>query len=524
MHARLIASVAALLAVLAGCGSGGTAGSPGPAHGGATAECPPVDHAAIDPNATFTWMYSVANTSFDPDKITTSNSQMYLYPIYDSLVHLDDKGEPRPMLARSWSVGDGGRSLTLQLVDNWKYHDGTPFDAASVKANLDRHRGEGSFNRQALSDISGVSVLDRRTVKIETINGAAPLVGILASSAGMMMSPAVFNDPGQSLKPTGGSGAFSLASYQPGSKVEYSAVPGYWEPDALRVAKMVFLISSDDNARLNSVITGAADATFLRESMYAPAKGGGLVVCQKPSMSSYTMALNVARSEFAKPEVRRAINLAVDRSAIAAITDGFCDPSVQMFPTSFYASDPELTPDRYPHDVAKARQLLDSVGLGRGFEFTLETNNLDAYQKVAEVIQANLQEVGIRVTVLPVELPRLMEDFSVNKKADAQLVQQKAEADPSIQIEAYYLRGGFSNPGDYGNPAISQLHTQAKAAATTNERAEIYRKLFAKAHEEAASPVILCHLTTPMATNQKVMGLEIYSDGSRQFRGIAVRK
>ncbi|WP_084210986.1 ABC transporter substrate-binding protein [Pseudonocardia acaciae] len=523
MHKRMIVALAAVcLFVTTACGSGENSAKSNA--GGKIADCPPIEAGAVDRSATFTWIYSVANTSFDPDKITTGNSQMYLYPIYDSLVHLDDKGEPRPMLAKSWTIGDQGKSITLKLVENWNYHDGTPFDAASVKANLDRHRAKGSFNQQPLATVTSVTVVDPHTITISTAGGAAPLVGILASSAGMMMSPAVFNDPGQALKPTGGSGAFRLTSYQPGSKVEYEAVQNYWDPANLNVAKMVYLISSDDNARLNSVISGAASATFLRDSMYGPAKDAGLVVCSKPSMSSYTMALNVARAKFDKPAVRKAVNLAIDRDAIAAVTDGFCEPSVQMYPTSYYASAPELAPDKHKRDVAKARQLLESEGLAGGFEFTLETNNLDAYQKVAEVVQANLAEVGIKMAIVPVELPKLMEDFSVRKTADASLVQQKAEADPSIQIESYFLKDGFSDPGGYENPEIAKLNDEAKAAATTQERSQIYGKLFNKAHEDGAQPVILCHLTTPMASSSKVMGMKIYSDGNRQFRGIAMRK
>src|SRR5665811_870644 len=315
----------ACLAFVTACSSGGGGGgSAGQSERAAQTEiCPNVEESAIDPSATFTWIYSVANSSFDPDKITTNNSQMYLYPIYDSLVHVNAEGVPEPMLAEKWAVGDNGLSLTLDLIKDWTYHDDTAFDAESVKANLDRHREAGSWNASALKDVTNVTVVDTDTVKIATKHGAAALIAVLASSAGMMMSPAVFDDPDQALTPTGGSGAFELSDYTSGSKVEYTAVENYWAPDTLNVAKMDYLVSGDDNARLNSVISGAADSTFLRASMYEPAKKAGLVVCEAPSLSSYTINLNVAKSEFGKKEVREAINFAVDRDAVAAVTNGF---------------------------------------------------------------------------------------------------------------------------------------------------------------------------------------------------------
>ena len=309
-------------------------------------------------------MYTAGNTSFDPDKITTNNSQMYLYPIYDSLVHVDAQGAPQPMLAEKWTVD--GKSITIDLIKNWTYHDGTPFDAASVKANLDRHRAEGSWNESALKDVTNVTVVDKDTVKVDTQNGAAPLVAVFASSAGMMMSPAVFDDPNQGLTPTGGSGAFKLSGYTSGSMAEYTAVDNYWDPETLHVAKMVYLVSTDDNARLNSVISGTSDSTFLRASMYEPAKQAGLVVCEAPSLSAYTINLNVQKSEFGKKEVREALNYAIDREAIAAVLNGFCEPGVQMYPTSYFAANPDLTAKDYAYDPEKAKALMEKAGLKDG--------------------------------------------------------------------------------------------------------------------------------------------------------------
>ncbi|MGH3585424.1 MAG: ABC transporter substrate-binding protein, partial [Pseudonocardia sp.] len=169
-------------------------------------------------------------------------------------------------------------------------------------------------------------------------------------------------------------------------------------------------------------------------------------------------------------------------------------------------------------------ELLAAAGVPDGFSFALQTNNLDAYQRVAELVQANLAEVGIEMSIQPVELPKLMEAFSVNKSADAIMVQQKADADPSIQIASYYLPDGFSNPGGYSNPAITELDATAKAAETRDARAQAYEQLFRAAYDDASSPVTLCHLNTPLAMNDKVMGVEVYVDGSRQFRGVAIRK
>lgn len=525
------ASVAGFLLLATACGGGGGSGGPGDsgdsgdgdpvAREANTSACPPLTD-EIDEGMTVTWMYSVDNTSFDPDKITTNNSQMYLYPVYDSLTHVDELGSPQPMLAESWGLIDGGKALELDLINDWSYHDGTPFDAESVKANLERSKTlPQSYNAEALESITDIEVIDEDSIRLVTEDGSAgALVSILGGSAGMMMSPAVFDKPGEDIAPTGGSGAFRMTQYAPGSSVEYTAVEDYWDPAALNMGKFVVTISGDDNARLNSVISGAADMTFLRASMYEPAKQAGLVVCEAPSLSSYNLTLNTDRSEFGSKEVRQAINHAIDRTAISAVTDGFCDPAVQLFPTFYYAANPDISPERYAYDPEKARELLAEAGLADGFSFDLEVINLTLYQQIAEVIQANLAEVGIEMSITPVEIAKLAEDFNVNKTADASLSEQKAEADPSILTASYYLADGFNNPGGYTTEEITRLHQEAMKGATPEERAPAYAELFDAVVEEAYPNVTLCHLTTPFVMNDQTKGVEVYADASRQFRGV----
>lgn len=525
MNKARCAALAGALLLTAACGGGGGSGGGGAStqdRVAATSACPPATP-TMDPNATLTWMYTVDTTSFDPDKITTNNSQMYLYPVYDSLTRVNAAGKPEPMLAKSWELTDGGATLQLSLIDNWKYHDGTPFDAASVKANLDRKKTlPRSFNAKALTSLTSVEVVDPSTVRLKTAGGAGALIGILGGSAGMMMSPAAFNKPGEDINPTGGSGAFRMSRYVQGSRVEYTAVPGYWDPGAVKVKQLVFLISGDDNARLNAVTTGAADVTFLRAAMYQPAKDAGLVVCEAPSLSSYNMNLNTKRSEFGKKEVRQALNHAINREAVKQVTNGFCAPSVQLFPNFYFASNPDIKADRYAYDPEKAKQLLAQAGLPNGFSFNLEVINLGLYQQIAEVVQANLAEVGIKMSITPVEIAKLAEDFSVNKTADAILFEQKAESDPSILTSAYYLPDGFNNPGGFTDPDFVRLNKEAMSGASAADRAPVYAKLFEAVVEQAAPNVVLCNLTTPFAMNKTVKGVEIYADASRQFRGAGI--
>jgi len=514
------AGLVGLALIATGCGGGGGGGGKLDRQA-QTKECPPVTK-QVDESEHLTWIYSVDNSSFDPDHITTNNSVMYLLPIYDSLVHMNAVGEPEPMLATSWKVSKGGNQLTMKLIDNWSYHDGTPFDADSVVANIERSQEPGGFNVNALSSVTGVKALDEHTVQFTLDDGSAgALVGILSGAAGMMMSPKVFDDPKQDVRPTGGSGAYRLTKFVSGSKAEYRAVDDYWDPEGQNVASMTYLVSGDDNARLNSVLTGDADTTFLRASMYDAAVESGNVVCEAPSLSSYQLTLNTKRSEFGSKQVREALNYAIDRNAVSAVTDGFLEPGVQMFPEWYWGSNESITAkNTYQYDPEKARQLLVDAGLKDGFSFELEVINLEVYQQIAEVIQANLADVGIKMSITPVEIDALAENFSVSKDVDAQLSEQKGEADPSTLTASYYHRDSFNNPGGWGTKKIEQLDLAARRGATTDAREPLYDKLFAEVMKEVPHNIVLGHLTTPFVMNDRTLGVEIYADGTRSLRGV----
>lgn len=519
-HTRTL-GVAGALMLLAACGGGSDGGNRSADRESQTEACPPLTE-NIDESLSFSWMYSVDNSSFDPDNITTNNSLMYLFPVYDSLVHVDELGEPQPMLAESWEILEDGEVLEMTLIEGWEYHDGTPFDAESVVANIERSQEPGSFNENALRIVNGVEAVDENTVRFTTDGGAGALPGILGGAAGMMMSPKVMNDKSQDVKPTGGSGAFTMERYVSGSRVEYTAVQDYWAPDEQNVAEMVFYISGDDNARLNAVTTGSADSTFLRASMYQSAKDSGLVVCEAPSLSSYTMNLNTSRSEFDKKEVREAMNHAIDRESISAVTDGFLEPAVQMFPSWYFAANPDIEASTFEYDPERARELLAEAGLESGFSFELEVINLALYQQIAEVMQANFEAVGIQMSITPVEIDVLGSHFSVDKDVDAILFEQKAEADPSILTAGYYLQDGFNNPGGWGTDEIAQLDAEAAQGATAEERSPAYDALFEAVIEEVPPHIVLGHLTTPFVLNEQAKGVEIYADGARNFRGVGM--
>ena len=86
--------------------------------------------------------------------------------IFDTLTALDDKGQPQPKLALSWTHSDDFKTWTFKLRPGVKFHDGTPFNAEAVKANFDRQKDPANKCRCAfyIAYVNDVQAPDELTV------------------------------------------------------------------------------------------------------------------------------------------------------------------------------------------------------------------------------------------------------------------------------------------------------------------------------------------------------------------------
>src|SRR5262249_1714560 len=128
-------------------------------------------------------------TSLDPHRVGNSADQVYLFLMYDRLTRLDTDLTIKPMLAKSWGFGADGRTLTLQLRDDVTFHDGTPFNAAAVKANLERAKQiDRSTVTNLLASIESIEAVGDYEVRLNLKEGeGGNLPAVLATSAGAMI-------------------------------------------------------------------------------------------------------------------------------------------------------------------------------------------------------------------------------------------------------------------------------------------------------------------------------------------------
>jgi peptide/nickel transport system substrate-binding protein len=458
-------------------------------------------------------------SNYDPHVAFNQFASVFLYPAYDRLLELTPEGELVPMLAESWEFSEGDTVLRLTLRDDVVFHDGTPFDAEAVKANIERGQTlETSAVKADLAPISEVVVVEPYVVDLRLAGPGAALPALLADRAGMMISPAAFANPDLDLRPVG-AGPWQVVDHQPGTVITFERFPEYWDPDAQLLAGVELTMQLDPEARLRAFIDGQIDSTALNPDQIETAESAGVTVDSEPTASAFMLYLNKTKPGLDNPHVREAISLAIDREAIAeALHFGKCTPSAQVFPAGYWATSPDLEPD--PYDPETARALLEEAGYGDGLALNAVVVNVPFYTSQLEAIQAMLAEVGIDLTVTSLEPTELLSRFA-SGGADMYFSQWPGATDPAKTIASIFSEQSALNPGGYTNPEMVQLATEGLATIEQEARAPIYQQ-FNQVAAEDHFHIVICNGEAIFVNSPSVQNLRPTLGGSVDLRGVSI--
>lgn len=500
-------AVAACLALIAGCGGGSDSGSDEP-----------------DPNAVLRYTTSAGATSFDPHKTVSASDFIVLNFVYDRLVHQDVDGQPVPGLAESWEFSEDFKTLTFKLRSGLSFEDGTPFDAEAAQANLDRAREPDSISASLLSAIDSVDVVDESTVQLNLNSPGVHLVLTLSDLAGMMVSPKAFATPKAAAAlatDSNGIGRFTLGESDPGAHYAFEAVEDYWDEDALKLAGLDFGVATDPETNLNAVASGQADCALVSPAMIAPAEQIlDAVTNARTVLTQSVLYFNQTKSEFGDPLVRRAINLAVNRDAmLEGAQEGKGEASKGLFPEDYFVSNDSVT-DLVTYDQQAARDLLAEAGLPDGFSFTAVTLTIPQFVTTAEIIKAQLAEIGIEMEIKALPPADMGVNF-LKGTGDAVITAWTGRADPSMLFSAYFDEAAPQNVSrtevDGFDEALAAANALDDVEARGEALAELQRLVLA---EGAVVPLTFNQVGT--VCNERVTGYEASVVGISEFRGVGM--
>jgi peptide/nickel transport system substrate-binding protein len=416
----------------------------------------------------------------DPTKEVSLGQHYVNYLIYDSLLTSDANGQVSPGLVTSWTQR-GPLTYTLTLRKGVRFTDGTPFNAAAVKFNIDRIRSKTSAWSALTAPIASVSTPSADTVVLHLHMPYTPLVSLMATRIFSMASPTAVKKAGANYgRNPVGTGPFELEAYSANSYVVLKRNPHYWQPGLPYLGSVRFDIVPDSTTRVASLVTGT-----LQTIDYIT--GNDVTRVQNQSDLNYTtwpglrvmyIALNPLRSPLSGPSVRQAIDLAINRATISKDVEfGLVTPARSMLSPAYWAYSARVP--AVPYNPARAKALLG------GKHYTLQMQVPPTYTQDAQVIKANLANIGINVNIENMDWTTLVTNYF---KANFQIQVEDNTAswpDPNDEMSGFYTPHGAYNGTGASDPQIVALIDKAQSATSQSVRKQYYIQAQKLAQQQA---------------------------------------
>jgi peptide/nickel transport system substrate-binding protein len=330
----------------------------------------------------------------------------YAFPSVEPLLLLDADGNFHPWLAEKFEIAKDFSSLTLYLHKGIKYHDGTDFNAQSVKFVLDIAIANPLYTQGHCFETP--VIIDDYTIKLSFKDGKWNWDGAkgLATWWGMLMfSPKYLQDNNDEALKLGavGTGPFILKQYIRDQKLIYDKNPNYWRGEPY-FDGIDYQIIPDATTSLLSYEAGEVSYIAVQLKDVNRLKGKGFSIIESQDMCfTYCLipASNNPTDPVANIKVRQAIQYAIDQdSLIAGITYGYGHTAQQEFALDPY-KDPTVV--GYPFNLTKAKELMAQAGYDKGLALNLWMN--DAVPMDAPLaLQDMLSKIGITINFKKVSI------------------------------------------------------------------------------------------------------------------------
>lgn len=481
-----------VLMVACGGGGGGNPTSTAPKHGG-----------------TATIALESELRTLDPLDSSLLVEREVFYNMYDSLFTIDPALAIKPGLVKTWDTSDS-LNYKFTLQSGVKYHDGTAFNGASVKANIDRYKaGANSRRKSDLASVKSVEVTDDTHVIFHLGKPDATLLATLVDRAGMMVSIDAVTKGSQnfSLAPTGaGTGPFAFVEWKRNDHLTLKKNSSYWKPGLPYLDGVTYRAIPDVNAILAALKTSDIDiARLIAPKDVASLKAdSGFIYRNVPAIGFNGFELNAGSAPFNDPAKRQAVAMAIDRYAILrTINFNIGVVAYGPIPPSSWAFD--ASEKIYDHaDAAKAK------ATATGFTFTFKTTSDPVNQQLAQLIQSELAAAGITMQIQTEEFATYQQECA-NHQFQACGVNWSGRIDPDGNMYAWWHTGGSFNDSLYSNSQVDSWLDDARTNADQSKRKQDYDNAQKQIVQDA--PYVFTGFgVSAQISSTKIHGFTLYPD------------
>ncbi|WJL96760.1 ABC transporter substrate-binding protein [Microbacterium sp. ET2] len=433
---------------------------------------------------------------------------------YDSLIRIDPEGNLEPDLATEWEfLDDANQELQLTLREGVTFSDGEPMTAEGVVASLEYARESGVNSASYWGSLETIEATDENTILLTSSSPNPSLPTMLTNRVllGSIISPAGLEDKEALKSNTFGAGPYILdsAATVVNDTYTYTPNPEYWDPEKIAWDEVVIKVVPNAAAALQAVQNGEAQLTRGDAASYEAVKGTDLEV---ELVELGLIGVNyIDRSgeivpELANPEVRKALNYAIDRGPIAAATFGdTAEPGGQLALPGTLGFEDSIN-DFYEYDPEKAMQILEEEGVTNlTFDIALDTTSPTS-TIVLEAVVANWADIGVTANLVSyTDKGQAVSDI-LNKKFPVAYYGYGALTAYTV-IDSFFGPANQYNPWAATDPELDQLIDAAFAAPEDEAQAAV-ADVFRYGYEELAWTGGILHSAYPyISDGAKITGV-----------------
>jgi dipeptide transport system substrate-binding protein len=493
---------------------------------------------------------------FDPSRYTAGTTfNASSQPIFNRLVEFEIGGTRiEPGLAESWNVSTDGKVYTFKLRKGVKFHStdwfkpAREFNAEDVIFSIERMiNKEHPYQKAApasyeyandmglAENIVKLEAPDPLTVRItlKTVdaaflaNMAMDFMSIQSAEyAAQLIKAGTAQD--LNTKPIG-TGPFVFRRYDKDAQIRYSGFAGHWRGKP-HIDNLIFAITVDSAVRLQKLKAGECQISIYPKPAEVEQlkKDPKITLLSEPGLNVGYLSLNVTHKPFDNLDVRRAINMAIDKKALlGAVYQGAGTVAVNPIPPTMWSYNKAVKD--YEYDPAQAKALLANAGYPNGFETRLWALPVQRPynpngQQAAELIQSDLAKVGIKAQILKYEWAEYLKRAKAGESDIGMFGWNGDNGDPDnfLSVLLGCAAVGGSNYGQWCNKEFDELVNKAKQTTDLGERTKLYEQAQVVAKREAPW-VPMAHSVVYQPMLKSVQGYKMSPFASVQFFGVSLK-
>jgi len=446
----------------------------------------------------------------------TISTDMPFMAVFNNLVVFDPNARQNrleavvPELATSWSLSDDDRTLTFQLRDGVRWHDGKPFTSADVKCTWDMVTGHTASNMRKNPrktwwfNIKDVTTDGDHTVTFH-LNDPQPSLLVMLAGGFSPVYPCHVTAAQMRTHPIG-TGPFKFVEFKQNELIRLARNPDYWKPGRPYLDAIEYTIIPNRSTMVLALEAGKFDLTITGELTPELVKDVQAQVPQmqclvQPSNTQGNLLVNREKPPFDDARIRRAMGLSIDRKAFSDILSLGVDKiggAMLAPPEGIWGWSPEFmqTVPGYGADVEKSREegrrIMRELGYGpdKMLPLKVSTRNIPDYRDATVILIDHLKSVYIQGEMEALDsavwYARLVrKDYSVGMN-----VQGTGIDDPDVMFFENYTCGSERNYTAYCNPELEKLFHRQSMLKDFEARRKLVWEIDRTLQEDGARPIV----------------------------------